>query len=152
MAVAEGTFGKDLSCLKGKTTRRTPKAIINDTMTVLQELRNRKDVVSHVNAICINGMPFLTLIGHPITLRVCSSMQGTLHEEHHKVLDQALRKCNAAGFRIKEISCNGECCGMMEKVQDNLNIAINFTNAQDHKPKAECNNRAIKEAFQTAFH
>jgi len=29
---------------------------------------------------------------------------------------------------------------------------MNFTNAQDHEPKAEHNNRTIKEAFQTAFH
>ena len=83
---------------------------------------------------------------------MCSSMQGTLHEECHKVLDRALRKCNAAGFRIKEISCDGEHRGVMEKVQDDLDVSMNFTNAQDHKPKAECNNRTIKEGFRSAFH
>ena len=59
MIVAEDVFGKDLSHLKGKTTRRTPKAIINDTMSIPQELGNRNNVVLHVNVICINRMPFL---------------------------------------------------------------------------------------------
>ena len=111
MVMAEDIFGKNLSHLKGKTTRRAPKAIINDTITVPRELCNRKDVVLHINATCINGTPFLTSIGYPIVFRVCSSMQGTLHEEHHEVLDRALRKCNAARFRIKENSCAGESPG-----------------------------------------
>jgi len=152
MVVAEDIFGEDLSCLKGKTTRRTPKATVNDTITVPRELRNRKDVVLHVDAISTNGMPFLASIGCPITFRMCSSVQGTTHEEHHKVLDRALQKCNKAGFRIKEISCDSECRGMLERVQDELDIVMNFANAQDHEPKAERNNRTTKEAFRTAFH
>ena len=79
--------------------------------------------------------------------RMCSSVQGTSHEEHHKVLDRALQKCNKAGFRIKDISCDGECRGMLEKVQDKLDIVMNFANAQDHESKAERNNRTTKEAF-----
>ena len=74
------------------------------------------------------------------------------HKECHKLLDQALWKHNKAGFRIKEISCDGECRGMLEKAQDKLDIVMNFTNAQDHEPKAERNNRTTKEAFRTAFH
>ena len=79
-------------------------------------------------------------------------MQGTSHEECHKVSDQALHKHNAAGFRIEEISCNGECCGMIEKAQDELDVSVNFANVQDHEPKAERNNRTTKEGFQMAFH
>ena len=152
MVMAEDIFGKDPSHLEGKTTRRTPKAIVDDTIAVPRELRDRKDVVPHIDTICINGMPFLASIGHPIVFRMCSSMQGTLHKECHKVLDRALRKHNAAGFRIKEISCDREHRGMLEKVQDNLDIAMNFTNTQDHKSKAERNNMTTKEAFQAATH
>ena len=89
MVMAEDMFGEDLSCLKGKTTRRTLKAIINDAMSIPWELRNRKDIALHIDAICVNMMPFLTLIGHPIMFRMCSSMQGTLHEEHHGIVHAA---------------------------------------------------------------
>jgi len=64
MIVAEDIFGKDLSHLKGKTTRQTPKAIVNDTIAVPRELHNTKDRVAHRchlhqrDAIsCIDWMP-----------------------------------------------------------------------------------------------
>ena len=66
MVVAEDVFGKDLSHLKGKTTRRTPKAIVNDTNAVPRELRNRKDIVLHIDNIYTNGIPFVTSIGYPL--------------------------------------------------------------------------------------
>jgi hypothetical protein len=33
----------------------------------------------------------------------------------------------------------------MEKVEDDLDVNMNFTNAQDHVPEAERNNQTIKE-------
>jgi hypothetical protein len=50
------------------------------------------------------------------------------------------------------IHCNGELCGMMEKVKDDLDVDTNFTNAQDHVPEAERNNRTIKERIRAAYH
>ena len=44
-------------------------------------------------------------------------------------------------------SVSSEHRGMMEKVQDDLDVSVNFTNAQDHKLKAERNNRTKKEGF-----
>jgi hypothetical protein len=41
---------------------------------------------------------------------------------------------------------------MMEKVEDDLDVDMNFTNAQDHVPEAERNKRTIKERIQTAYH
>ncbi len=40
---------------------------------------------------------------------------------------------------------------MMEKVMDDLDVKMNFTNAQDHVPEAEGNNRMIKERIQAAY-
>jgi hypothetical protein len=41
---------------------------------------------------------------------------------------------------------------MMEKVEDDLDVDMNFTNAQDHVPEAERNNRMIKERIRAAYH
>jgi hypothetical protein len=41
---------------------------------------------------------------------------------------------------------------MMEKVDDDLDVKMNFTNAQDHVPEAERNNGTIKERIRAAFH
>ena len=41
---------------------------------------------------------------------------------------------------------------MMERVADDLDVAMNDTHAQDHVPEAERNNRTIKERVRAAFH
>jgi hypothetical protein len=41
---------------------------------------------------------------------------------------------------------------MMDKVKDDLGVCMNFTNALDHVPEAERNNRNIKECIQAAYH
>ena len=41
---------------------------------------------------------------------------------------------------------------MMDKVSDDLDVQMNYTNAQDHVPEAERNNRTIKERVRSAYH
>jgi hypothetical protein len=41
---------------------------------------------------------------------------------------------------------------MMEQVEDDLDVKMNFTNAQDHVPEAQRNNRTIKERIRAAYH
>jgi hypothetical protein len=53
---------------------------------------------------------------------------------------------------IRTIHCDGEFRGMMEKVEDDLDVDMHFTNAQDHVPEAERNNRTIKERIRAAYH
>jgi hypothetical protein len=63
-----------------------------------------------------------------------------------------LRLYNSAGFHIKTIHCDGEFCAKMDKVKDDLGVCMNFTNALDHVPEAERNNRTIKERVWAAYH
>lgn len=53
---------------------------------------------------------------------------------------------------IKTMHCDGECQAMMDKVKDNLDVDMNFVNAQDHVPEAECNNCMIEEWIWAACH
>jgi hypothetical protein len=41
---------------------------------------------------------------------------------------------------------------MMDKEKDDLGVPMNFTNALDHVPEAERNNRTIKERVRAAYH
>jgi hypothetical protein len=41
---------------------------------------------------------------------------------------------------------------MIEKVEDDLDVDMNLTNAQDHVPEAERNNRTIKERIRAAYY
>jgi hypothetical protein len=78
-------------------------------------------------------------------------IQTRHHDEYYKALDEILRYYNNAGFGIKEIHCDGEYHGMMNKVKDDLDVKMNFTNAKDHVPEAEGNNRTIKERIRATF-
>ena len=55
-------------------------------------------------------------------------------------------------FKITSIECNGEYKPIMDEVEDELDVRMNYMNAQDHVPVAERNNRTIKEAVRTALH
>jgi hypothetical protein len=74
------------------------------------------------------------------------------HDEYYCVLDKILRLYNGAGFVIKTIHCDGEFHALMERVKDDLGVRMNITNALDHVPEAEQNNRTIKERVWAAYH
>ena len=40
----------------------------------------------------------------------------------------------------------------MDQVRDDLDVVMNYTNANDHVPAAEQNNRTIKERIRAAYH
>ena len=40
---------------------------------------------------------------------------------------------------------------MMNKVSDDLDIVVNYTNASNHVPEMERNNRTIKERIRATF-
>ena len=78
-------------------------------------------------------------------------MNTKQQDEYYCALDQILWHYNQARFVIRMIHCDGgEFCGMMEKVEDDLDGDMNFTNAQDHVPEAEWNNQRIKESIRAA--
>ena len=55
-----------------------------------------------------------------------------------KALDVIFRQYNKGGFVIKTIYCNGEYRAMMNKVRDDLDTEMNYTNASNHMPATTC--------------
>jgi hypothetical protein len=100
----------------------------------------------------VNECGFLTTIDQTIRFRSAIPIENRTHEEYYRVLDIVLRVYNSAVFRIKTIHCDREFRAMMEKVKDDLGVRMNFTNALDHVPEAERNNRTIKERVWAAYH
>ena len=139
--IAEDIWGPDLSYLKGKTTRSTPKPVVYDNIDVPKEIYEKhKDIELCMDTIYINGSAFLTTIGYPIYYRECRYVKDTSHTEYFKIIDKSVRQYNAAGFRIKVIECDGEYKQMMDKVKDDMDVTMNYSNAQDHVPRTERNN------------
>ena len=87
-----------------------------------------------------------------ILQNVYTFFQSTMGEEYYSAIDKVLRKYNAGGYTISKIECDCEYQSIMDKVKDNLQVEMNYTNAQDHQPQAKRNNRTIKECFRVALH
>jgi predicted RNA-binding protein len=88
----------------------------------------------------LNEYGMLTAIDQTIKFRSLVPMNTKQHVEYYRAIDQILRHYNRAGSVIRTIHCNGEFRGVMEKIRDDLDVDMNFTNAQDHVPEAVRNN------------
>jgi hypothetical protein len=152
--ISEKIFGPDISSRKGKLTRRKPKPVRQDLIESLKEI-----ITKHHNtdlcmdAIYENECGILTAIDQTIKFRSLVPMNTKQHVEFCHAIDQICRHYNRAGFVIRtKQHCDGLFRGMMEKVEDDLDVDMNFTNAQDHVPEAERNNQTIKERIRAAYH
>jgi hypothetical protein len=144
--ISEKIFGPDMSSLKGKSIRRKPKPVRSDLIEIPKEIITKHhDIDLCMDAMYVNECGILTAIDQTIKFRSLVPINTKQHVEYYRALDQILRHYNRAGFVIRTIHCDGEFCGMMEKVKDNLDVDMNFTNPQDHVPEAERNNGTIKE-------
>ena len=97
----------------------------------------------HGYHVCQQKQHAKTAMDQTIEFRNLVPMNTRQHKEYYRALNQILCYYNDAGFVITEIDCNGEYHG--------LDVKMNFTNAQDYVPKAEWNNRMIKEQVPAAY-
>jgi hypothetical protein len=151
--ISEKIFGPDMSSLKGKSTRRKPKPVRSNLIEITKEIITKHhDIDLCMDDMDVNECGMLTAIDRTIKFQSLVPMNTKQHAEYYRALDQILRHYNRAGFVIRTKHCDGEFRGMMEKVKDELDVDMNFTNAQDHVPEAERNNRTIKERIRVAYH
>jgi hypothetical protein len=151
--IADKIFGPDMSSLKGKSVRQKPKPVRKDLIEIPKELiEQHKDIELCMDTMYVNECGMLTAIDKTLKYRSLVPMDTKQHDEYYRAIEEILRQYNNAGFIIKTIHCDGEYRGMMDKVKDNLDVTMNFTNAQDHVPEAERNNRTIKERIRASYH
>jgi hypothetical protein len=151
--ISEKIFGPHMSSLKGKSMRYKPKPVRSDLIEIPKILITKHhDIDLCIDAMYVNECGMLTAINRTIKFRSLVPMNTKQHVKYYRALDQILRHYNQAGFVIRTIHCDGEFHSMMEKVEDDLYVDMNFTNAQDHVPEAEWNNQTIKERIRAAYH
>ena len=153
VTIAEKIFGPSISSLKGKSTRSKPKPVEADIIQIPKEiLVKHREVELCIDTMFINECAMLTSIDRTVRFRALIPIENRDQDEYFRAIDVIFRKYNKAGFLIVRIQCDGEYKAMMSKVQDDLDIVMNYTNASDHVPEAERNNRTIKERFRAEYH
>ncbi len=119
--IATEIFGRDVSSLKGKSTRQKPKSVRSDIIAIPQELiTQHHDIELCMDTMYINKCGMLTAINQTIKFQSLVPINTTHHTEYYQALDVILRYYNNAGFVIKTMHCDGEYSSMLEKVKDDL--------------------------------
>ena len=141
--ISEKITGLGISSLKGKSTRHKLKPVRKDLIEIPKELiMKHHDIKLCMDTMYVNecGM-LLNAVDWTIKFRCLLPIYTMQYGKYYHMLDQILRYCYDVGFVITtDMHCNGEYQGIMNKVKDNLDMKMNFTNSQDHVPEAERNN------------
>jgi len=157
--MAEKIFGKDIGSLKGKTTRRDPIRAVDNTIDIPRELiRSQQDITLCIDAMRVNSLWFLTTISRNLYYRTALFVTKGLNNPNQNTIDtyreaieNVIRVYNRAGMRIARIHADNEFRPMIEYLEEDHHIDLNFANPQDHVPEAERNNRVIKERTRATY-
>lgn len=151
--IAEAIFGPAIAALKGKSTRPKTKPVIKDEIKIPKEIKEtHKDIELCIDIMFVNGMKMLTCIDRQIKYRIVIALMSSIQENLFKAIDEITRLYNSANFNIKIIYIHGEFKALMDQVKDELDIEMNYTNAQDHEPTAKRNNRTLKERARAQYY
>ena len=151
--VAETIYGKDIATLKGKTTRRTSKPVVNDYIEVPVGLKNlHRNVELCTDIMCVNQIPFLVTISKRMQYRTAWVMRSQKASDFRSSIDQVFRIYNAAGFQITTLHCDRQFKPIMDEIKDDLDITMNYYSAQEHVPEIERSNRIVKERVRALYH
>ena len=102
--IAEDIWGKDISYLKGKTTRSRPPVVKSDLIEIPKELKAKGySVTLCIDTMYINKIGFLTSIGYPMYYRKCSYVEDNTEDEFYRKIDKVVSIYNNGGFRVNLI-------------------------------------------------
>ena len=124
---AQKIFGPAISTLKGKSTRMTPKPVINDEISIPPELiEKNRNIVLCIDTLFINGHPMLTSIDTTIRFRGLVPLSNRKSTEYVRGLQLLVKHYNKGGFVVKRINCDMEFKTIMDVVKEKMNIDINY--------------------------
>jgi hypothetical protein len=106
-----------------------------------------------MDAMYVNECGMLTAIDRTIKFR--SLVPMNTKEAARRVLPYTRSDSLAlqsSRIRDKDVTLRWRMLRYDGTGQDDLDVKMNFTNAQDHVPEAEQNNRTIKERIRAAYH
>lgn len=151
--IAGKIVGPDVSTLKRKTTRQKPAPVVHNYIEIPQELLDtQRDVILCADGMKVNGLPFLTTVSRNLMYRTAQWISSQTLDVYKQAFGQVIAIYNRGGFKIRCIHVDNEFRPLMDSLNMQYNVEMNFTNPQEHVPEAERNNRVIKERVRALYH
>ena len=69
-----------------------------------------------------------------------------------KSLDKILQNYSSAGFEITIVCADNEFKLLTDKVKDDIEFTMNYTNPGYHVPDIDRNNRTVNERYHAKYH
>ena len=99
--IAEKIFGPDVSILKVKTTRQTPKVVVDYFIEIPRELvEKNQDLILCMDIIFINKQALFTTIDKNIWFRGLFTLSNRTKEECYRALSKVMRHYNKSVFLL----------------------------------------------------
>jgi len=90
--IAEAIYGKDVSSLQGKSTRRKPEVVRSDLIEIPKQLIERnQNIELCIDVMHVNKIPFLVSISKNIMFRTASALANLKSESYYQALDSITR-------------------------------------------------------------
>jgi hypothetical protein len=151
--IYEAIYGADEYAMKGKSTRRKPKVVVNDYVEVPRELiEAHKHIVLCMDIMFIDQVPMLVTVSKYIKYITVRYIKNRSDSVILEALGFVFTTYNAAGFVIKEIHCDREFESIQQDIERDFEVVVNLASAQEHQPDVERTLRTIKERYRAMYH
>jgi hypothetical protein len=151
--LAEMLFSKDVAIIKGKTTRKKPKPVIQDIIEVPKALKlAQKDVTLCIDTFFVNKMSFLHTISNKIhypTLQWVPDWETKTYRQYLEVVFKVYWK---AGFEIRYVCADQKFEGVLRDMANQYKFIPNIVLAKEHVPVVRRSIRVVKERCRATFH
>ena len=151
---AKAIYSKSsVSKSKGLTTKKKPGKVVEDFIEIPPELYLRNSqVVLAIDVFYVNQCAFLSTIDTSVRYRTAVPIDNETDEAYFDALNDVARIYNGADFKIRMIKCDGAFESIMEQVQDEMDIEMDYCPPNGHVPEAERNNRSIQDRTRAGFY
>ena len=152
VAIAEKIHKKEISTLKGNTTKNKPDRITDPTISVLTEIKEiYQNITLAIDIICVNDCYVLTTIITNLFYWTIHYLKRITDYELSTALNAAFQPYQKVGYKIHTVKADNEFKRIFSSITD-MNINMQFCNPNNHVPVAEHNNCTIKERCRIMYY